>query len=77
MSSWLFYRYKELGIEEIKEKNLPVEGFGDVFDIALRVSVTRSTTIITIKISRKVIFLLCIFIFIYVYWLYYLQLHLL
>lgn len=64
MSSWLFHRYRELGTEELKEKNLLVEGLSDVYDISLRISVIRSTSIITVKISRKVLlFLLFIFFF--------------
>ncbi|KAJ1690524.1 hypothetical protein LUZ63_014679 [Rhynchospora breviuscula] len=45
--------YRDIGIEELKEKNLPIEGSSDVYDIALRISVIRSTSIITVKISRK------------------------
>ncbi|XP_078178002.1 ubiquitin carboxyl-terminal hydrolase 8-like isoform X2 [Carex rostrata] len=45
--------YRELGKEELKEKNLPIEGLSDVYDISLRISVIRSTSIITVKISRK------------------------
>lgn len=76
MSSLLFYRYGELGIEELKEKNLPAEGFSDVYDIALRVSVIRSSSIITVKISRKVLLFLSCILFFYVYCLDYLQMHL-
>lgn len=63
MSSCLCHRYRELGTEELKEKNLPVDGLSDVYDISLRISVIRSTSIITVKISRKVPSFLIIYLF--------------